>query len=215
MCFSEIAARKTLWYKSTQTHPQKGASMNVTFRPVDDCAKEILANMCRSIYLEGECYAFAIAVHRGTDLPIYGLMENSIVLHAVVLLPDDRYLDARGPVNARSVGDPFNLRQPVNIVPVDEARLFAQRHIGDISIRRAGFFAEALWPELPWKNPLCKRVAAFVKDLDRISRKHKFFIRAPVPGARPVLAPAEGNEQYELQLTDCGTTYLIDRALVP
>ena len=179
-------------------------------------ADEFLRQMCKGIYLDGECYAFAIALHRRIGWPIVGLLDDETVRHAVVscdsLHIDDEYFDARGGVVEVDLGRPFEMRPPYNLQYVTEEDLFAIRPIQDASIHRAARMAELLWPDLPWKNSWVSKIRAFAEDLESVSRKHGLWIRTAVPGSPPMLAEAGGDESgYLFRPTDDSMTYSVNR----
>lgn len=56
----------------------------ITCRSEDPEDVETLHALCLSTYLDGECYAFATALHEGLGWPIIGLMHNGEIRHALV-----------------------------------------------------------------------------------------------------------------------------------
>jgi hypothetical protein len=108
--------------------------------------------------------------------------------------------------------DQARLRPPFEIRDVEEYELFDTRPISDRSICIARTLAEFVWPELPWPESLAARVKAFADDLEKLSRRHRIWIRGPVPTQRPVLADGDGDEGgYRVVPTADGTTHTIDR----
>lgn len=164
-------------------------------------------------FLEGECYAFAIALHRDLGWPMVGLMEKGTVWHAAVRDPEGNLWDARGRVSKEEFGGPFGFGPLFNLKTITEKDLFDIRPVTDISICRASKTAQTLWPDLPWKpHTLRCRVLSFAEELEAVSRKHGFWIRSMFQGYRPVIAEGDGDESgYQLEMTLDGG-YAIDRS---
>ena len=178
---------------------------------------EIFNNMFRSTFLDGECYAFAIALHRGLGWPMVGLKQGEVVRHAAVRSPAGELHDARGFISEEEFGRPFDCSPPYVLCEVSEKDLRAIRIVHSYTIDRARRMAEVWFPMLPWKDGgLVARISAFADELETLSRKHGFWIRAPFPAAPPVLAPDCGSEKgYALQPLSDGLTYAIDRYFYP
>ncbi|MEK7083372.1 MAG: hypothetical protein AAB972_04310 [Patescibacteria group bacterium] len=171
--------------------------------------------MCKGIFLDGECYAFALALHRNIGWPLIGLMQGLIIRHAAVQSQQNFYYDARGVITKESFGSPFFLKPPYELRIITEADLYAVRPIQERSIDLAWRMAQALWPELPWKvTTHAKEVLAFMDDLEKISRAHNVWIRSPFPGCPPVLSRGDGSENgYVVSPTSDGMAYVFDRYL--
>ena len=108
---------------------------------------ENLHNMCLAIYLDGSCYEFALAIHRGTGWPMFGIMDGSVIRHVVVKGSDGKLRDARGIVRESKLGQPFGLKTPCTLKRVSEKDLRAVRPVSDFGIKQAEGLAEALWPK--------------------------------------------------------------------
>lgn len=174
---------------------------------------EYLHATAEGIFLDGECYAFAIALHHNTGWPIVGLMQGDVIRHAGVRCPDGRLYDVRGPVLEEEFGLPFFVSPPYELRQITEADLYSTREIKQMAIDLASRMAQSLWPDLPWKvDSSQKRVLAFLNDLEEISRRHGIWIRSAVPGSPPLLSHQEGSEGgYVLSPTINALTYTIDR----
>lgn len=185
----------------------------VLLKPEDDAShKEAL----RALYLEGECYAFAIAVHRGTGFSIVGLMEDGIIRHALIRKPNDMLFDVRGIIAEEEIGYPFFMNPPYTLRNITEYDLHAVRRIANMSIIYARLLAEELWPDLPWNvNGQENGLILFMDALEDLCRKHGFWIRACVPGSPPLIEKAHGDEGgYTLhRMLNGTTTYTFDRYL--
>ncbi len=183
-------------------------------------AIEALRGMCAGLYLDGQCYEFSIAVHRGLGWPLVGLNHRDVVRHAAVLCPNGYLFDARGMVKPDGCfGEPFGLEPPYIISYFEKESEFRKtlpRPVHTGGIRIAERMSAALWPKFPWKKETFQgRVVAYLKEIEEVSRKHKLWIRAPVPAQPPVIAEGEGDELgYVLRPTDDGITYIFERRLV-
>ena len=161
--------------------------------------------VCLSLYLDGQCYAFAIALHRNLGWQIVGLMDGEVIRHAAVLSPGGVLFDIRGEVPLEKFGEPFGLQPPYQISPIEESDLFAAAPVSEGEIELAFVMIERIWPNLPgWKpSDFRKRAEAFMKGLDDLSREHGIYIRGPHmnPATFPVITDAFGGEDgYETRL---------------
>jgi hypothetical protein len=179
-------------------------------------AKADLQRICdgiRAVHLDGECYALAIALHRGLGWPMLGLMHENVIRHAVVSRPKSGFWDARGHISERRLGEPFGLQPPYTLRDITEDDLRQQRPVHELGISRASKMAAIVWPHLPWKEgTLQKRVLAFLDDLEAVSRKHNLWVRGPVPTCLPIIAEGDNDEGgYVMTPTDDGLGYVFDR----
>ena len=176
---------------------------------------EVLHDMSVSVYLDGECYAFAIALHEGLGWPIIGLMNGSEIRHAAVRSPDGRLHDVRGVVSEKEFGKPFGLSSLCRLREVtvkDLRRLGESEEVRRRSVAMARKMAEAMWPELPWKDSVVQRTRVFCDELEALCRKYRLWIRSPYPAAKPMLAVGQGDEGgYEICPTVDGLTFTVDR----
>jgi len=167
-------------------------------------------------YLHGECYAMAVALHEGLGWPLVGIWRNSVVDHAGVRRPDGAIHDIRGAVTESEFTQPFKRIQSYvvcDIVLEDLASKCGKTDVAwRLSIDRARRVAEALWPELPWQDSLASRLVAFADELEALSRKHRFWLRGPVPAMSPVVADSQNDEGgYLLEPMADGATHMISR----
>lgn len=173
----------------------------------------MLHDLCRGIFLEGECYAFAIALHQGLGWPMVGLMRDGVIWHAGVRNPYGRIHDARGSLTEEGFCEYFD-GSPSDIRGIDIQELYAQRPVSELSIRRARRSAELLWPDLPWRDMTALKVRAFAEELESVCRKHGFWIVGALPTALPRLFKGQGDEGgYEIRPTVDGNAFTIDRYL--
>ena len=193
-----------------------------TIMQVPDDGAAFLKGLVRESCLDGNCYELAVVLHRGTGLPLVGLWSPTASgddgipgtwRHAAVRWGDG-FQDARGFVSAEKFGSPFGEPRPWDVRDISEADLLAVRPVSEASFGTLSRVAQAAWPELPWlPGSFHARMAAFVADLEALSRRHGVWIRAPYPAARPVLAEGDGDEKgYGPALTGDGLAVTIDRS---
>ena len=182
-----------------------------------EAARELLAAMC----VDDQCYEFAIAVARNTGLPLVGLWSPTACAddgipgtwrHAAVRVPGG-FFDARGFVGDAAFGSRYGEPHPWDVRDIGESDLKGVRPVRDERIATIAKLAQAAWPELPWgASSYQARMAAFIADLERLSRHHGVWVRAPYPGGRPLLAEGDGDEVgYRADLTDDGMAVVFDR----
>jgi hypothetical protein len=175
---------------------------------------KILHNLVCRVFLEGECYAFAIALNRGLGWPMVGLMKENVIWHAGVRVPDGRIRDARGILTEYKFGIHF-MPQPFNIREITTDELYATRPVEESFIKDARQFAEVLWPDLPWVESHTTKLKEFADELEALSRKHGLWICGGVPGNPPRLFTEKGGEGgYVVGLTMDGQARTVDRYLV-
>ncbi|MBP9668952.1 MAG: hypothetical protein KBE09_01545 [Candidatus Pacebacteria bacterium] len=173
----------------------------------------LLHDMYRHVYLNGECYAFAIALNDGLGWPMVGLMKGDVIWHAGVRAPDGRIHDVRGFLSEETFASYF-LSPPFVLRTIDETMMRNTRKIDEHTIRYARHLAETLWPELPWKETYAMKVHAFAEELEALSRKHGFWITGSVPAQAPRLYKECGDEGgYRVCPTSDGLAYTVRRYL--
>ena len=178
---------------------------------------EFMRDVCKSMFLDGECYAFAIALHRDLDWPIFGLMRDNKIRHAFLRpanVHGDIFFDARGYVAKEKLCKPFGIEQPCELRQIEEKDLYFNRPILSNSIDKARQFAEIIWPDLPWKEGTrADKILTFAKELEALSKKHNLWIRASFLGTPPLLSEGCGDESYSLKIMADWFTYSIDRKI--
>ncbi len=184
--------------------------------PLNPESRVFTYSQLKSIFLDGECYAFATAMHDAFDWPLVGLVgTDRVVYHAGVKAPDGRLFDARGFVSTDNFAKPFGIPCAYTLEPVGLDQLIRDRepeHVRRHSVMMARRMAEAVWPDMPWKDSALIRARRFCDALEALSREHGFWIRGPYAAARPHLSEACGEEDgYGLRPTDDGQSFTIDR----
>ena len=165
-------------------------------------------------YLEGSCYLLAVAIHRGTGWPIWGLVKDGVAEHAAIKTPDGRFIDGRGYIPEEILHLPFDRKMDFLLEEVSEAQLLGVKPFTELDITLTLQKAEAAWPELPWRDPFVRKIEAFADELEELSRKHGFWVRGPNPGTHPYLSVGDGGEDgYTLYQTDDATGWTIARRL--
>lgn len=164
-------------------------------------------------YLHGECYAFAMALHKGLGWQMVGLMNDQVPEHVGVRSPDGRIFDARGYVTEDTFAQPY-LRPPYIFQNVEEDDLRSIRPVHEHSIYRATCFAEMIWPELPWTTPTSSRILAFVDALEQLSRAHGIWIRESSPSSFPLIYVGDETEKgYQIRPFMSARTFSLERQL--
>ncbi|KND50821.1 MAG: hypothetical protein AB202_00245 [Parcubacteria bacterium C7867-007] len=174
---------------------------------------EMLHDMYRGVFLEGECYAFAIALNQGLNWPMAGLMKDAVIWHAGVRAPDGRIHDVRGLLTEEEFGGHF-LSPPFDIREITANELYATRPVHNYTVKRARQLAEVLWPELPWVENHTMKAQAFADELEALSRKYGLWITGGIPADPPRLFTGGGDEGgYEVRHTIDGLAHTITRYL--
>jgi hypothetical protein len=171
--------------------------MTVVVNSLSEDERTELRHSFGSIYIDGECYAFALALNRGLNWPLIGLISENTVRHAGVRAPNGQILDVRGFQDEERFAWHYTL-PPYVIEFIDEAQLRAIRPIDETIIRRARNLAETLFPDLPWLTSTAERLRAFAKELEILSRKHGVWIYGNTPSTHPLLSLDDDNVHYEL-----------------
>ena len=172
----------------------------------------------RGVYLDGECYEFAAALSQLTGWQIVALKTpDHDFRHALVRDPEGGLWDVRGFLTDDEVGGPFSVAGPYDLREVALEDLRKVRPVLDQSIRRAKYCIELIWPDLPFvETARIVRYTAFMNELEKLSRRHGVWLRAPVPAKHqwPALAEEDGDEAgYTMAPVESGNTYIIDRRL--
>ncbi len=175
--------------------------------------KETVHEMLIAMCLDGQCYAFAIALHRCLGWPMVGLMQENVIRHACVSDLEGNLWDCRGMVNKEEFGRPFGITFPYDLNPVTEKDLNSKVPISEPLIESLSKMAQTVWPDLPWKSDtFLVRVRAFAEDLEALSRKHELWIYGNSPNMLPAIAEGVGDEKgYTLESVISG--YVINRSL--
>ncbi len=200
----------------TATTPDKGDCYMTTVlvQPHEEditMARELWIPM----FVHGECFAFAKALHRGLGWPIMGILRDGAVVHAVVRRPDGDFQDARGVVSEAELGAPFDMMPPYDLRPFreDELCISSQKHERTIQI--AAGVAAMFWPDLPWKpESRLPQMIQFVNELETLCSKHKFWLRSTSPTHPIIVDTAVGSEKgYTLEPLLIGFGYALNRRL--
>ena len=89
--------------------------MSLKFEKLNEESLQILDDMARSIYLDGQCYEFAIALHRGLGWDLVGVMTGSIVgsviRHALVKSPDGKSRHVRFSCSGKGRGRRYHFEE--------------------------------------------------------------------------------------------------------
>ena len=180
----------------------------------EDSSLEIIREILRgSIF--GQCYPFAIAMHRELGWPIVGIKRGEDIVHVGVRSPEWDIWDGRGKVSETEFVSPFAHGEVSLTEDIEEDDLFSRQDISDYMIESFTMKIQSLWPYLPWLQKTCeKKTIEFARRLEKLSRKYKIWILAPFAAALPVLSEGMDDEAgYELKLMPDGVTFTINRVL--
>lgn len=189
--------------------------MTIAVKNLDIEMAQILHDLCQGVYLDGECYAFAMALHRNLGWQMLGLLHQNTIRHAVVRNPQNGALfDARGQITDSELGDPFGVPAPYHLKQLEELDLLLLRPVHERSIAQALDMAQRIWPDLPWKDSPLERACKFAQALEELCRQYNIWIRPTVPGAAPILYTGYGDETgYALFPVANGAICTINRTL--
>jgi len=190
----------------------------ISFEKLDEENWQSLHNLALGMYLDGQCYEFAAALNQNLGWGLYGLMQGEVIRHAVCGDNEDFDVmhDVRGPLSVHEVelGKPFDISPPYELKRIVVDSLRNVRSVPDEAIERASLFAEALWPDLPWRSPSFQhQVSWFMSDLEKLCKKYGVYIRAPYPTAMPVICKAYGDEKGFKMCPTMDGQYFFDRVL--
>lgn len=165
--------------------------------------------------IHGNCYHFAIAMHRGLGWPIVGLVQNREIIHAGVKSPgDEKFWDGRGALSRKEFIEPFACDY-LRFSDITEEDLAISKNFSEHAVEILLEKAQLAWPELPWKvETFQEKIIAFAKELKELSQKHGIWICASLPNGPPVIFKGEGDELgYRLTLSVEGNAFMINREL--
>lgn len=174
----------------------------------------LIREMWAPMFLEGECEAFAKALHRGLGWPIVGLMRDDRIVHVLVKRPDGAFHDARGIVQGAELGAPFGVRQVYDIRPFEENEMGSFGH--ERMIQKAMHVAMMLWPDLPWKpDGTLTQMFTFVDALEKLCQEYQCSLWSPSSETHPIIvSPAIGDEAgYTLKPLASGIGFALERRL--
>lgn len=176
---------------------------------------DILHNLAIDTFLDGECYAFARALHEGLGWPLVGLMEGDTIRHALVREPNGNLRDVRGVVTLEDCCRAFCLPFPAvtrNICITALKRKDEPSERVSVMTLRARRMAETLWPDLPWRNRSMSKAEAFADELESMCRRHGLWLHPMFPNSPIVISEeCESELGYSLKPAINGSSFTIDR----
>lgn len=187
--------------------------MSITIKTDEQTVKFLSDFLSSSIY--GQCYPFAIAMHRGLGWQLVGLFYEGMIIHAGVRSPEGKIWDGRGKISDADFITPFANEVYSAICNITEEDLLSRDDTAESLVDFYTDRAQVVWSNLPWNKPVYQEnVIAFAKELEELSRKYKLWVCGPYPAATPVLFQGYDDEKgYELTRTSDGVTYKINRVL--
>jgi|ERR1035437_8953195 hypothetical protein len=169
----------------------------INLKPTD-FSTQTLFNHLITEYIEDKNLELAIALHRCLKWELVAVEQDEEIKKAAVRHPDGGVYDARGHISDEEFL--FGYDNGVIISFKFETDLsFKTRHIVERDIFEAGKLAMSMWPTLPWyKDAYIVHIMNFMKDLQKVSKHHGFWIEDSVNTITP-----DGN-CYELYITGNG-----------
>lgn len=187
--------------------------MPTIVKEIDKIGKEFLTDFLESS-IHGDCYPFAIALHRNLGWPIIGLFKKERIIHVGLKSPDEKIWDGRGEISEEEFAEYF-ITSPYSIRHVTEEELIATDMVDEYTIETLLKKSQLIWPNLPWKNdtPLDK-VIAFTDDLEKLSRKYKLWIYGNTPTSLPTIFQGQDDETgYAIRPSINSGAFTINRVL--
>ena len=185
--------------------------MPTVIKALGKADRRTLHDMAKALFLDGECYAFAIALCELTGWPIFALNHGHPQRHVLVRSPNGMYWDVRGEItNEEEIGEPFGAFPPYVLTPTTADELRAVRRVNGVA--RAKLIIEALWPELAAERGRQARLLEFTRKLEKLSRECNVWLWSP-PASHTFLVDGEEglNDGYTLKPIDTGIAYTINR----
>lgn len=189
----------------------------VEFLSTED--RNVLINEMFGMYLHGKCYEFAVALHEGLSLPLFGIDVDGKIIHAGVMPQDNLYRDVRGDLDLAGFLQGFDVSAGFIIRPttIKELRCMYEevnkQKFAQKLIDRARSHAELMWPMWLWKDSQTKRMEHFTNDLEELCRNHGIWIREQFPtNLTVVYFGDEAEAGYDLrQMQAAGIQFLLTR----
>lgn len=163
---------------------------------------KFLKDLQKQYFLNGHCYAFAVALHDELGWQIMGLMYKNKTHHAFLRDSGGNFFDARGYVQPEKLDDLFSLfyflKGQYELKEIKKEDLYRTGTVLISDIDKAKNFAPIIWPGLPWKrkNTRANRIKVFTEELEALGRKHNLWISVTSPETPSLLAEGCGDENY-------------------
>lgn len=192
--------------------------MSLPIEPLEDRDREILEGFTYSRFLHGECYGFAIALHRALGWKMVGMVqEDKKIVHVALKQPEGKlYFDARGSFDEECIGELYSITTSWTLQEVTEEKLkeTCAPSTNENVIAEALHTAFLLWPDLPWlseENLPVYPVLQFLKELTELSRKYDLWITPRTPTTLPSLREGNEGDEYRLHPHTHTNAYMLDR----
>jgi hypothetical protein len=212
-CFVPSAETRSMMVDSKTFEP-------VNLKPLDRDDRAFIVSSIMPAFTHGECYAFAEALHEGLGWPMYAIitwekgkdLPKKIALHAFVGRTNDdgsmTYFDARGEHTFETIGKGFGY-SPYSLPHIEEVESLPLRQgekpeTREHTRKQARRYAEALWPVLPWINPLADKVKEFAAELEALTAKYHLSVVGKLTIQH---RPDDKNVRYEVQQLLTATSF--------
>lgn len=187
--------------------------MTAIIESLSENGKEFISSLLGAT-VNGNCYHFALAMHRALGWSLIGLIDEGEIIHAGVKSPEGKIWDGRGEVSEDEFSQEF-VRPPFVIRGITERDLLRtgiiKEHLVEIISKRA----QLIWPNLPWKKETIQgKVYRFTQELAELSQKYGLWIAGNTPASLPIIFEGFGDEDgYRIIPTDDGSGFIVSRIL--
>jgi hypothetical protein len=180
------------------------------FKPISDEDLQHLRMARGTMFLSGQCVAFAVAVHRRAGWPLLAVRDGAGNLqHAGFRNPKGVACDARGAIGESELAHPWGGAMS----ETDEETLLADDpKIDAEAIEAADHVAGLLFPDLPGSSAKQERLRAFAEGLEALCRGTGVWIRSDGPHGIPVYDAYGDEGEFEVSVGAAGDAR-IDRTL--
>jgi hypothetical protein len=178
-------------------------------------ATKELWELAKSRFLNGECDAFAIALHRGLGWHLYALRtRDNPYRHVFVRSTPGECYDVRGSVPLTQISQGIGLEQNYSVVATTERDLIEVAKTQEGSIATALQMAQAMWPDLQWlPNTTLRKTEMFVVELEALLRKHGLGMCLPNMGVNLETLEDPGDTHYYFTPIRCGGKFSLRRKI--
>lgn len=190
--------------------------MTIVVKKLEGVGSDMLPDLLKvSIY--GDCYHFALAMHRELNWDIIGLFveDGKLPVHVGVKSSEGKIWDGRGEISEKEFIEPFVKNSAYKMREVTEEELLVSGTVNESRVEYLQKKAQIVWPNLAWKEKTFQqRVTEFAKELEGLSRKYGLWICKTYPPDSPTIVEGYGDEVgYEISPNVHGGSFSINRIL--
>lgn len=170
-------------------------------------------------FFNGNCYSFAVALHRLTGWQIVGLVRSCEIWpdHVGVRDPDGNLRDYRGIVPYKEFGRYFGYTAPYKLRDYSPEELARSSGVRESLVELALDLIEVIWPELPMRiDGKLARAHRFTAAMEQLCRDHDIWFTTTAQGTAfwPFMSFGDDIAQgIELRPALIGNSYFFNRHL--